>query len=204
MPKSQSDLIESCFTTELGRREFFNRILKVGITGAVASMVPNAVITTAFAASAPEQDRWQRCRQCSSLFYDGYRNKGLCPGGHGHVPASGPQYFLTYDSPGPGQRDWRFCNNCHALFFDGYANKGVCKAGGGHVAEGFNFTLRHDSAAWGDGSWRFCNKCETLFSTSGSGEDICAAGSANGPGGYKHVAAGYTFILDDKRPHLTM
>lgn len=204
MSKPSSDLIEPCFHNEVDRREFCTRIMKIGVSGLIVSLNPSALITKALAASAPEQNKWQPCRRCNSLFYNGYRNKGLCPGGGAHVPDDLYDFFLTYDSPGPGQRDWRFCNKCESLFFDGYSNKGVCKGGGGHVAAGFNFTLRYDARANGRSGWRFCNKCETLFASYTDHKGICAAGSAHGPGGFDHFAAGYNFVLDDKRPVYTM
>lgn len=159
----------------------------------VASFVPGAIITRLPAAVPPDQNKWAKCTNCSSLFYNGYGNKGRCPasGGQGHV-ADGKEYVLTYNSPGPGQNNWRFCNKCKALFFDGYPNKGVCKGGGGHIAAGFNFTLRNDAKATGERNWRFCNKCESLFFDEKSNKGVCAAGGS-------HVATGYNFVIDS--PH---
>jgi len=191
MSKPGGDLIQSCFHGDVGRRDFFNRIMKIGITGAIVSFIPSAIITKALAASAPDQNEWRRCNKCDSLFYDGYSNKGRCPGGGGHVAEGSSDYFLTYNSPGPGQPDWRFCNKCEALFYDAYPNKGVCNGGGGHVAAGFNFTLRYDAYAPGKRDWRFCNKCRTLFYTGSSNKGVCAAGQG-------HVAAGNNYTLDDR------
>jgi hypothetical protein len=120
------------------------------------------------------QDKWAKCTLCSSLFYDGYSNKGRCQATGGHV-SDGKEYILTYNSSGPGQHDWRYCNKCKALFFDGYTTKGVCKGGGGHLAAGYNFILRSDAKAPGERNWRFCNKCESLFFDEKSNKGVCAA-----------------------------
>ena len=84
---------------------------------------------------------WRFCNKCSTMFFDGYPNKGSCPGGGGHA-AAGYMFGLNFQPPSvQHQRDWRFCNKCEALFFDGYRDKGRCPAGGGHVAQGYNFHL---------------------------------------------------------------
>jgi hypothetical protein len=191
MSEPQSDLIESCFQNEVNRRDVLDRLLKFGITGAVAALMPSAVFARAFAAPPPpDQNDWRRCNKCATLFYNGYRTKGRCSKGGAHIRNGDLNYKLTYDSPGPGQRDWRFCNKCNALFFNGYAKKGACAAGGGHFAQGFNFTLRFDNNAVGQHDWRFCNKCETIFYDGEPNKGVCAAGGG-------HVAAGYKFVLDD-------
>ena len=189
--KTQCDLIESGSLSDAGRREFFHRILKFGIMGGIASLIPEAITASAF--GVPDQNEWRQCRYCSSLFYNGYRNKGRCPfSREGHSSDGGTDYALTYDAPGPGQRDWRFCNKCQALFWNGYTNKGVCKGGGGHVAAGYNFTLRYDARAPGRyRNWRFCNKCETLFFDGQKEKGVCAGGGG-------HVSAGYNFVLAAK------
>jgi len=185
MSDPQNDLIQSCFQSEVSRRTFFDHLLKFGVGGAVAALLPQS----AFALPPPpRQDNWRNCRKCSALFFNGYR-KGRCPARGAH---SGDErnYKLTYNSPGPGQRNWRFCNKCDALFFNGYQNKGVCAAGGSHFAQGFDFTLRYDNRAYGESDWRFCNKCEVIFFNRDSNAGMCAAGAG-------HVAAGLRFVLDD-------
>ncbi len=193
MSKPENDLTETCSHSGVGRRAFFDRLLKLGIagaiTGAVATFAPAGLLTEALAAPPPNQNEWRRCSKCRALFYNGYPNKGRCPAGQRHSALMGADYFLTYNSPGPGQSDWRFCNKCHTLVWNGYPNKGVCPAGGGHVAQGFNFTLLHDTkAAKHQENWRFCNKCEALFYDFDSDKGVCAARGV-------HVAAGYHFIL---------
>ncbi|HVS83299.1 MAG TPA: hypothetical protein VHE60_16345 [Pyrinomonadaceae bacterium] len=195
MSKPQSDLIQSCFHTEVSRRDFFDRLVKFGITGAIATFIPTTVFSRALAPPPPKQDNWRRCNKCLAMFYNGYRDKGRCPKGGAHMKRAEDvsNFKLTYDSAGPGQRDWRFCNKCHALFFDGYPNKGVCPAGGGHFAQGFNFTLLHDTNVPGQRDWRFCNKCEVMFYNGWDEKGVCAARGV-------HVAAGYNFVLDNTVP----
>ncbi|MDX6559933.1 MAG: hypothetical protein QOF72_2982, partial [Blastocatellia bacterium] len=189
MSNPESNFVKPCFHSEVSRRDFFDRIMKAGITGAIAALMPGAVTRTLGAAPPPNQNEWRRCSKCRALFYNGFRSKGLCPAGRRHDAMIGANYYLTYDSPGPGQRDWRFCSKCNALFFNGFQSKGVCPGGGGHSAAGFNFTLLHDTRAAGhEKDWRFCSKCEALFYNADSDKGVCA-----GHGG--HVAAGYNFIL---------
>lgn len=77
------------------------------------------------------------------MFFDGYKNKGRCPLGEGHLADDRHEYLLQHDIPETGktQKNWGFCNKCHAMFFNGYAKKGHCAAGGEHVAQGYNFVL---------------------------------------------------------------
>ena len=88
---------------------------------------------------------WRFCNKCHTMFFDGYPNKGVCPGGGGHTAAG--YVFGLWDVNGPRfptskmQDNWRFCNKCHTLFYDGYADKGRCPAGGGHFAQGYIFKL---------------------------------------------------------------
>jgi hypothetical protein len=193
MPKTRIDLIKPCLHSEVTRRDFFDRVVKFGVAGAIATLMPGTVLTRALAAAPPNQNEWRLCARCRTLFYNGYRDKGVCPARGRHNADRLSDYKLTYNSSGPGQRDWRFCNKCKALFFDGYSNKGVCPAGGGHVAQGYNFTLRFDNRAVGQREWRFCNKCEVLFFNRDVEKGICTAGGG-------HVAAGYVFVLDNTVP----
>ena len=190
MSKPLSDLIQPCFQNELTRRVFFDRVLRTGITAAVATLVPGAVVAEALAAPPPNQNEWRHCRRCRTLFYNGYRDKGICPARGRHDSDRVSNYKLTYNSPGPGQAEWRYCNKCKALFWNGYPNKGICPGGGGHFAQGYNFTLRFDDRAAGQRNWRFCNKCEVLFYNLEGLAGVCAAGGG-------HVAAGYKFVLDN-------
>lgn len=89
------------------------------------------------------QRNWRACKNCQAMFFNGYREKGRCPVGAGHVADHTFRYVLTHDVAGTAktQTQWRFCNKCHAMFYDGYPNKGHCTAGGGHVAQGYRFVL---------------------------------------------------------------
>ncbi len=91
----------------------------------------------------PNQLDWRFCKQCNSLFFNGFPTKGRCPAGRSHR-AQGHNFSLPHDIPvaGSAQADWRFCHKCHAMFFDGFPTTGHCPAGGGHAAAGFNFVLR--------------------------------------------------------------
>jgi hypothetical protein len=94
--------------------------------------------------SAWAQKEWRYCQKCSTMFFDGYPDKGVCPAGGGHF-AAGFNFVVPHDvtAPEQAQKDWRYCHKCHSLFFDGYADKGSCAAGGGHAAAGFNFVLSY-------------------------------------------------------------
>ncbi len=91
------------------------------------------------------QSHWRTCKNCQAMFFNGYRAKGRCPVGGGHVADSTFRYVLPHDVPGTSkaQTEWRFCNRCYAMFYDGYADKGRCAAGGAHVAQGYRFVLPH-------------------------------------------------------------
>ena len=91
------------------------------------------------------QASWRCCRTCRAMFYNGYRQKGRCPGGGAHVAEDYFRYVLPHDVAGTptAQTEWRYCNKCSAMFYDGYPKKGTCPAGGGHVAAGYNFVLPH-------------------------------------------------------------
>jgi hypothetical protein len=92
---------------------------------------------------ARPQDKWRRCKNCSSLFYNGFQQKGTCSAGGTHVMDSATQLFLSHDRlpERNEQPEWRFCKKCQALFFDGYAKKGVCAGGGEHEKAGFFFLI---------------------------------------------------------------
>jgi hypothetical protein len=76
------------------------------------------------------------------MFFDGFPDKGRCPGGGGHE-AAGFQFVLPHDIrvAGLNQGSWRFCRKCNVMFFDGFPAKGRCQGGGGHEAAGFQFVL---------------------------------------------------------------
>ncbi len=97
--------------------------------------------------TATAQGDWWSCGTCGAMFFDGYPDKGRCPGadgGHGRTRSS-EDFALPHDVPGTAsaQTEWRFCNKCHVMFYDGYEAKGTCAAGGGHVAQGYGFVLPH-------------------------------------------------------------
>lgn len=106
----------------------------------------NFVLPCDRAETPTAQRRWRRCRDCSVLFFNGYRDKGHCPANaRGHVSDGSSDYVLPHDVPGTptAQTQWRFCDKCHGMFYDGYADKGRCPAGGGHRAQGYDFVLPH-------------------------------------------------------------
>jgi len=141
------------------------------------------------------QPDWRYCLQCQSMFFDGYPQKGACPGGPTGHRAAGYNFVIPHDVPGPGQPAWRYCQKCHAMFFDGYPTKGVCPAGGAHVAAGYNFVLPHDAPGPGQADWRFCHRCMSLFFDGYPTKGRCAAGR-------DHEAQGYNFRLPhDVPPH---
>lgn len=145
----------------------------------------------------PQQDRWQLCIKCYSMFYNGFKSKGRCTARGAHVAAGahdaqGKNFLLPYDAAGTptAQTEWRFCNKCFVIFYNGFTTKGRCTAGGAHVAQGYNFTLPHDIRVSGlrQGQWRYCGKCQTLFSNGTTNKGRCPAGSG-------HEAQGYNFVL---------
>ena len=178
-------------------RKATRRPLIVGAFGASAVLVAGSAAWWLLLARVPLVDEsrgqvqagWRYCRKCQSLFFDGYREKGICAAGGSH-DAEGLNFVLHFGVRAlrAEQADWRFCPKCNAMFFDGYASKGVCPAGGGHVSEGFNFVLRYDKSGPGQGDWRFCRKCQSIFFDGYLAKGICPAGAA-------HVAAGFNFVL---------
>jgi len=190
MSKAELNLVQSCFHTELSRRDFFDRVVRYGIAGAMATLVPSTVLSRALAPPPPKQDNWRRCNKCLTMFYNGFRTKGRCPKSGAHIRGDESNFKLTYNSAGPGQREWRYCSKCQALFYNGYSSKGVCPAGGGHFAQGFNFTLPHDTNVPGQRDWRFCDKCEVMFYNGWNEKGVCAARGI-------HNAQGYNFVLDN-------
>lgn len=154
------------------------------------------------------QDDWRYCSQCSELFYDGYPDKGICPGvpilgriggQRGHRGVGSDMYFMPHEPPEAGQDNWRYCGLCHAMFYDGYPTKGVCPANPaetGHVAAGYMFVLQHDVADIGQPHWRYCEACQALFYDGQSSAGACPARAGG------HLAAGYDFsLLHDIGPH---
>jgi hypothetical protein len=139
----------------------------------------------------PGQTDWRYCKDCHALFFNGYPDKGRCPGSQGHT-AQGLNFTLPYGAPGGSgaQQNWRYCEKCHAMFFDGYADKGSCPAGGGHSAQGINFALPHSvpSTATTQGNWRYCQKCHLMFYDGYGDKGKCQAGGG-------HSAQGLNFAL---------
>lgn len=96
--------------------------------------------------SPTAQGDWRSCETCWAMFYDGYSEKGMCPGGsRGHTREARfrHNFKLAHDVPGTvaAQTQWRFCNKCSVMFYDGYESKGRCAAGDGHVAQGYDFVV---------------------------------------------------------------
>lgn len=96
------------------------------------------------------QISWRHCGKCRALFFNGYPDKGRCPGGGGHQAVGwkfGVYHGPATSPPSPREQgDWRYCGKCHALFFNGFPSKGRCAAGGGHEATGWTFILEHIKA----------------------------------------------------------
>lgn len=138
------------------------------------------------------QQDWRFCNKCDGLFYDGFPDKGVCPGGGSHV-AQGFNFELPFNTQPARdtQKDWRYCGKCHGMFFAGFPNNfGTCPAGGGHSAVGYNFVLHHDTSTnlGSQNNWRGCNKCSGMFYDGYPTKGRC-------PGGGAHVAQGYNFVL---------
>ena len=163
-------------------------ILRLSVIAAVGILLLNTLPADAVAAT---QDNWRQCRKCRVMFYNGFPNKGRCPGGRAHL-AVGSNFILPHDiSETPkAQSAWRFCNRCHVMFFDGYPQKGACGAGGGQFAQGFMFVLPHDVPPRGvvQANWRYCEKCHAMFFDGTADKGRCQSGGV-------HNAAGYNFVL---------
>lgn len=140
------------------------------------------------------QQDWRFCNKCDGLFYDGYSEKGVCPGGGSHF-AQGFNFELPFNTKPKAdtQKDWRYCGKCNGMFFAGFPNNfGTCPAGGGHSApqQSYNFVLHHDTSTnlGSQNNWRGCNKCSGMFYDGYPTKGHCPAGGA-------HVAQGYNFVL---------
>lgn len=139
------------------------------------------------------QSGWRYCFRCRSMFFNGFRLKGVCPAGGSHV-AAGFVFFLPHEHPGllGGQPEWRFCDKCYSLFWAGdQFNQGRCHDGGGHMfnPRSFNFFLPHDHSGPGLEQWRCCSRCHVMFWDKETNKGVCFAGS-------RHQAAGNNYILD--------
>jgi hypothetical protein len=196
MPAPNRDLDEA--TQDICRREF---LVLATMLGTGLALVLDGTISPVFALP-PCQERWAHCINCNMLFFDGYKDKGRCPGrsNQAHIPekraGSIKPYYLAYDdSTGPGQGDWRYCAKCKVLFYNGYPQKGVCPGDGkGHEAAGWNFFLYHDrpQRTHEEAGWHFCSKCNSLFYTRASNNSGCPA---DGKG---HQLAGYKFLVGQR------
>jgi hypothetical protein len=187
--------------TSHGVEEYGDAFCIMGAEGAKYSYTEPKLDFTNFVG----QSQWRYCSQCHELFFDGYPNKGTCPGAprlgrlgglRGHR-AAGFMFVLPHDVPGPGQNNWRYCNLCHCMFFDGYPTKGVCPANlarTGHVAAGYMFVLPHDVADLGQPSWRYCDACQAMFFDGYTAKGVCPASTGG------HHAAGFNFSLPHDLP----
>lgn len=94
---------------------------------------------------------WRFCNKCHAMFYDGYPNKGRCPGGGGHTAAV-YIFVLRHDvrPTAASEGRWRFCTGCNALFYDGAGDKGRCATGTAHTPAGYNFVIRFRGNLSGD------------------------------------------------------
>jgi hypothetical protein len=190
----------------ISRRNFLLKTTVLTPLGAGLALAVDAGRSRAFAAPPCQYD-WAHCKNCNTLFFNGYRNnRGRCaafgiPSAKAHEPEmSGDKvkpYFVAYDdSTGPGQGDWRYCGKCGSLFFNGYPDHGMCAGDGKpHEAAGWNFFLYHDRQPHmhEEGNWRFCRKCNSLFQANGSNAAGCPR---DGKG---HEAAGYRFVVGQKQ-----
>jgi hypothetical protein len=93
------------------------------------------------------QGKWHFCKWCRALFYDGYPDKGVCPG-HGRHERAGWNFVLPRELPETptAQAHWRFCDTCHTLFFAGFPRMGHCANGREHLRIGSEFVLPHPIA----------------------------------------------------------
>lgn len=141
----------------------------------------------------PQTD-WRYCNKCYGLFYDGYPDKGQCPGGGGHE-AIGYHFWLLHDEPvtQSSHKDFRYCGKCHGMFYDGFPEKGRCPGGGGHEAIGYNFVLYADVSLYPQpfqADWRYCDKCHGIFY-----DGYNLKGQCPGGGGHKAEPTAYNYVL---------
>jgi hypothetical protein len=164
--------------------------------------LPHDIDTPSFS----HQADWRMCVKCTGMFFDGSRNKGLCPS---PVPpfheGEGP-YVLSHtfsvNEPADAthQPGWRFCIDCFGLFFEP-TNAGGCPAnqGGAHrrfVGTGtplvpphplagvrdqrpFNYRLSHDvvpDPPDHESGWRRCGQCSLLFQEADVNDSHCPKG----------------------------
>lgn len=142
--------------------------------------------TLTFAARDRGQAAWRFCFRCRTMFFDGRREKGVCPAGGAHA-AAGWTFYLPHDHAGPlgGQEQWRYCEKCFSIFWNGDSNyRGRCHAGEGHNPMGYNFFLPHDHSGEGQDQWRFCDKCWVMFWNGEANKGMCTAGGGHNPQGF--------------------
>ena len=83
------------------------------------------------AANGQHQNLWFRCRNCATLFFNGFDGqKGLCPAGGEHTAdeLAVVVAHATIDEEADQQDHWRFCHKCAGLFREDFS-VGVCPAG---------------------------------------------------------------------------
>jgi hypothetical protein len=56
----------------------------------------NKPLTFGVMRSGRGETGWRRCKNCSSLYWDGQGSSGKCPTGAGHEPEAGPGYVVDY------------------------------------------------------------------------------------------------------------
>ncbi len=127
------------------------------------------------------QNLWCRCRNCATLFYDGFdSSKGLCPAGGEHVAdeVAVVVAHATFDEDVDQQDHWRFCHKCGELFREDWSAPSVCPAGGAHDAMGFEFVLPHGMPedAHHQRQWRCCGTCGGMFWMGAQATSHCPAG----------------------------
>jgi hypothetical protein len=141
------------------------------------------------------QPNWRRCKNCFSLFYDGYHTKGLCRTGGEHI-AIRENYMLPHDLlvAGSTQNQWQFCANCNCMIYAGYPlGISSCPAGNLHAPAGYDFVLSHGPSAPGVHGWRFCKNCETMFYD----DDPANKGLCKNGGTHVSDGVGFNFALQN-------
>lgn len=138
------------------------------------------------------QNNWRGCNKCSGVFFNGFQDKGTCPGGPGGHVAQSFNFQLPFDVPETPNAlaNWRGCDKCSGLFFAGFGNAINCPGGGIHHANSQNFVLPHDipGTAIDQPGWGGCNKCSYLFFNGFADKGHCQGGGG-------HVMQSPAFVL---------
>jgi hypothetical protein len=138
------------------------------------------------------QNNWRGCNKCSAVFFNGFPDKGTCPGGPGGHVAQSFNFQLPFNVPetAKAQAQWFGCDRCSSLFFGGFGAAKGCPAGGFHNPHSQNFVLPHDipGTPIDQPGWGGCNKCSCMFFNGFADKGHCGGGGA-------HVQQGDLFVL---------